>query len=65
LRSNNENGKQNVDVRLTVRLALHLQFDLSANTLVIRAVQSPKCMVCILGSDVDCIYVEGNLVWCP
>jgi hypothetical protein len=33
------------NVRSTARHAIHLQFDISTNTLVIRAVQSPKCIV--------------------
>jgi hypothetical protein len=30
-------------VRLTARHAIHLQFDISANAIKVRAVQSPKC----------------------
>jgi hypothetical protein len=32
-------------IRSTARLAIQLQFDFSANTLAIRAVQGPKCIV--------------------
>jgi hypothetical protein len=32
-------------VRLTAQRTIHLQFDVSANALEIRAVQSPKCIV--------------------
>jgi hypothetical protein len=32
-------------VRSTARHAIHLQFDICANTLEIRAVQSPECIV--------------------
>jgi hypothetical protein len=33
------------DVRLTTRLDIHLQFNISANALEIRAIKSPKCIV--------------------
>jgi hypothetical protein len=32
-------------VQSTARLTIHLQLDIGANALVIRAVQSPKCIV--------------------
>jgi hypothetical protein len=34
-----------IDVRLTARLAVYLKFDISTYALVIRAVQSLKCVV--------------------
>jgi hypothetical protein len=34
-----------LDVRSAAHYAIHLQFDISANALVIRAVHSPKCIV--------------------
>jgi hypothetical protein len=33
-------------VRSTTHLTIHLQFDLSANVLVIKAIQGPKCLMC-------------------
>jgi hypothetical protein len=44
-------------VRSTARHALHLQFDISANALDIRVVQSPKCIV---WCAVDCTYRTFN-----
>jgi hypothetical protein len=35
-----------IKIQSTARQAIHLQFDISANALEIRAVQSPKCIVC-------------------
>jgi hypothetical protein len=47
-----------VYVRSTARLAIHLQFNLSANSLVIRALQSAKCMV---WCAVDCTWTYS--IW--
>jgi hypothetical protein len=37
----------------TARHAIHLRFDISSNSLGIRAVQSPKCLA---GCAVDCTF---------
>jgi hypothetical protein len=44
-------------VRPTTRRALHLQFDISSNTLEIRAVQSSKCLISF--SDVHAIQANS------
>jgi hypothetical protein len=50
------------DVRYKARRAIHLQLDIKANPLEIRAVQSPTCIVwcpvdCTFGAT--CIYSFG------
>jgi hypothetical protein len=46
----------------TARHATHLRFDISSNSLGIRAVQSPKCIV---GSGVDCTLYGVRFVSRP
>jgi hypothetical protein len=40
-----QNNERNISVRSTARRVIHLQFDISANAVEIRAVQNPKCIV--------------------
>jgi hypothetical protein len=46
-----------LSVRSTARYAIHLQFDISATALEIRAVRSPKCIV---WCAVDCTKCTEN-----
>jgi hypothetical protein len=46
------------EVRSTARHATHLQFDINANALEIRAVHSPNCIV---WCDVDCTLLGKGL----
>jgi hypothetical protein len=43
-------------VRSTSRYAIHLQFNISANALEIRALQSPKCVRCAVACTLLQLY---------